>query len=365
MSNIEDDKGPGMYLAYFSNAKEVLVKDLRLSADDFIILETLSKVDNLNNLELLKRLSLFEDPFIEEIETRFGNNALQIYKYISMLTLTWHYANLLSLVTNAKDKNTIITNIQDSFDSETVGVILGLHLSHEMMQANEFLFNSRQEIEEFGVIVGTKDLKNIKIKINEIVDILYRIICKNLPIHRDLYLNVNKIVTLSTRLLSCEVGKKGWREYENICLDILDLLFVPPFSKVFTQVTSIDNHERRDAVIPNNNYKGFWNSLRHEYDCKNIIIEFKNKSKKFTKDSLNQLRIYLSKPTIGRFGLLFVRKLNSDTILLARRYAFEQSRVLILIVDDDKLIDMMVYKSIYGSIDGFLEELKTEFELNY
>ncbi len=50
--------------------------------------------------------------------------------------------------------------------------------------------------------------------------------------------------TLRQRLEECPAGRDGWQEFENICIDILHFLFVPPLQPPKIQTRTIDNTQR-------------------------------------------------------------------------------------------------------------------------
>ena len=90
----------------------------------------------------------------------------------------------------------------------------------------------------------------------------------------------------------------------------------------------------------------------------------KNKVKNFSKDTLNQLRIYLSKKSVGRFGILTVRDgKENHAISTAREYAYAHSDILILILDDQDIVELLISKTVFGSADKFLHRKIIEFEL--
>lgn len=140
---------------------------------------------------------------------------------------------------------------------------------------------------------------------------------------------------------------------------------MPPFKNVIEQSRTEAGDTRRDAVLPNNQYSGFWQLIRNEFDSRHIVCEFKNYFTKTSKAQLNQLRIYLSKPTVGRFGLLFVRHTPSLHLLAARRRAYEESRILILILSDELVMQMLKIRAFTGHPEDILENLKIQFELSY
>jgi hypothetical protein len=177
--------------------------------------------------------------------------------------------------------------------------------------------------------------------------------------------DLKRVEILSQELLNCSAGKNDWRKYEEICIKILRFLFLPPFRKVIIQGSSADKHERRDAIIVNNQHIGFWNLIRNEFNSRNIICEFKNISTNGSKDCLNQLRTYLQKPTIGRFGILFIRKNPGKSLIQAQKNAYADSGALILILDDKKVIKLLKSRVFIGTIDDFLEDEKVKFEIEY
>jgi len=95
------------------------------------------------------------------------------------------------------------------------------------------------------------------------------------------------------------------------------------------------------------------------------VCEFKNGSSDIGKHSLNQLRIYLSKPTIGRFGLLFIRNKATNSLIQAQKDAYEQNRILVLIIDDEKLKRMLIARAYLGFAEDILEDEKVNFEVTY
>jgi hypothetical protein len=197
---------------------------------------------------------------------------------------------------------------------------------------------------------------------SQIVELIPSII----PEYAKIVYRVDKAKAFVRQLKRIEPGIKKWTEYEKLCFKVLNYLFVPPFRKVYEQAKTSDSYERRDAIIPNTAIAGFWGDIKNEFGCKNIVIEFKNLSKGYNKDVLNQLRIYLSKPTIGKFGLLFARGNDMpSSILKAQRDAYEQNGILILIITDKILERLIMAKAYFESCDDFLANEKVRFEISY
>jgi hypothetical protein len=107
---------------------------------------------------------------------------------------------------------------------------------------------------------------------------------------------------LRRRLKSCPAGRDGWRAYEDVCVDTLRFLFVPPLREPHLQPRSYSGIDRRDAVFPNRNIElgNNWSHLYRELDARLVLFEFKNyDATEIGKEEVNQTLNYLSKP-MGR-----------------------------------------------------------------
>ena len=186
-----------------------------------------------------------------------------------------------------------------------------------------------------------------------------------IPEYGEIQERIEKAERLIEDLKRCNTGTRHWRIYEDTCAKILRFLFIPPFMQIRLQARSNCNYERRDAILPNNQFSGFWHLIRNEFNSRHIICEFKNSKSGGAKDWLNQLRIYLSKPTIGKFGILFIRNTPSNSLFQAQRDAYEQAGILILLIDDIKLKELIKYKCYLNSPEIYLENEKIKFEVEY
>jgi hypothetical protein len=84
--------------------------------------------------------------------------------------------------------------------------------------------------------------------------------------------------TLRDRLQACPPGRDGWKEFEDVGIDIRRFLFVPPLTEPIIQPRSYSGVDRRDAVFPNRNLKtaNNWSHIYHELNARMILVEFKN-----------------------------------------------------------------------------------------
>jgi CheY-like chemotaxis protein len=170
---------------------------------------------------------------------------------------------------------------------------------------------------------------------------------------------------LLSQLEACPRGQKHAKKFESICVSILEFLFVPPLQKVISQSRRADGHEIRDAILPNRAYGYLWEALRQEFDAKHIVVEFKNYTKQIGKAEVSQLREYLTRKSLGRFGLLISRFHPSESALLSRLDAYNQQNCLILFLEDKDLQEMIELRRDGKNPAIVIENMKEEFELSY
>jgi CheY-like chemotaxis protein len=166
------------------------------------------------------------------------------------------------------------------------------------------------------------------------------------------------------RLLECPAGWGSFREYERVCADILEFLFVPPLPNLISQSRTHDGHEVRDAILLNYNAPCFWADLRLEFDARNIPCEFKNYREPIGTRDVQQVRIRLDKASLGRFGLILSRVPPAESARTERLNAYLATpKKLILFLDDETLVEMVRHKSRGNHPEDLLREQKTSFEL--
>jgi hypothetical protein len=88
-------------------------------------------------------------------------------------------------------------------------------------------------------------------------------------------------MSLRRRLEGCPTGMVGWKEFENVCIDTLRYLFVPPLTEPIIQPRTYSGIDRRDAVFPNRNIEATnnWGHLYKELNARMVLFEFKNYEK--------------------------------------------------------------------------------------
>ena len=151
----------------------------------------------------------------------------------------------------------------------------------------------------------------------------------------------DQVQSLISRLASVPTGKTGWRQFEDICIDILTYAFVPPLRLPRIQSTTEDGLDRRDAVYPIGFGNSFWESIKHEYGARMVVAEFKNYSDPIGQTEVESLQQYLLPKAKRSFGLLCSRFPPSENALKARRRAWMLAENIILFLSDDELAEIV------------------------
>jgi len=119
---------------------------------------------------------------------------------------------------------------------------------------------------------------------------------------------------LVRRLLLCPNGVASWKQFEDVCAEILTFLFVPPLTRPKIQVRTLSGIDRRDAIFPNRNFDTVnnWGKLYNELDARFVLVEFKNyDNDEIGKDEVNQTRNYMTH-TMGKLALLCCSKTPNE-----------------------------------------------------
>jgi hypothetical protein len=151
---------------------------------------------------------------------------------------------------------------------------------------------------------------------------------------------------LIDRLMSCPAGATGWKEFENVCVEILCYLFVPPLAGPKIQPRTFSGIDRRDAVFPNRNFEasGGWGLLFRELDARMVLFEFKNySSTEIGKEEVDQTRNYLTKP-MGRLAVIVCSKEPAEAAHIRRNSVFSSEDKVILFLTKSHLKEMMFIK---------------------
>lgn len=174
-----------------------------------------------------------------------------------------------------------------------------------------------------------------------------------------------EVLVLRKRLETLPSGMNHWREYEDLCIDLLTFLFVPPLKTPKIQSISEDGLDRRDAIFSLGENDNFWSTIEFQFRTRLVVAEFKNYTEPVEQAQVESTRDYLYTSALRSVALLCSRKLPSESALKARRRAWQESQKLILFLSDEDLLVMLAAKTSGGcptavlddQIDAFFRDL--------
>jgi hypothetical protein len=174
---------------------------------------------------------------------------------------------------------------------------------------------------------------------------------------------------LINKLKNCPEGRAGWRDYENICTDILNHLFIPPLSDPIVQSRTESGIDIRDALYPNRCEHHKWKFIRDDYNAKYILFEFKNYStsdggNNIDKEVVNQVRNYLNE-RIGRIAFVCSKKEPTSSGIEARKQAYINDKKLIIFLNNNHLIEMLKRKNRHEEPADIIWTLIDKFNLYF
>lgn len=165
-------------------------------------------------------------------------------------------------------------------------------------------------------------------------------------------------------LSHCPPGRPGWRAFEDAALATLCHPFVPPLVRPLVQIRSFSGLDRRDAVFPNRvvDTGTAWGLMRHDYDAKLILFEFKNYDKDHIgKEEIDQAQNYL-KNSMGKLAVICSNKPPRRPAYARRNAIYSETKKIILFITTANLGEMLDMKDrgddpsefILDCIDDFL-----------
>jgi len=223
-----------------------------------------------------------------------------------------------------------------------------------LMDINSFFQLIRRNAIGFNII-NTEEI---------IKDIIYPFLKAKLK-NKEVDIRIYQAQKLLLKLKKCPKGIKGWRQFEDICVNIIDFVFRDSFRnfKIKSQSRTYNNIDIRDAIVQNTG-KDFWEELRLDYDAKNIVFEFKNLTKKIGKDELIQISDYLSKESLGKVGIIFSREGLSESGAEKQRSLLADAKKLVLVLAENDIVDLVNKKLRNEDPEKVLEVLKFYLEIS-
>ena len=172
---------------------------------------------------------------------------------------------------------------------------------------------------------------------------------------------------LRRRLRECPPGTGGWREFEDVCVEALTYLFVPPLAQPHIQPRSYSGIDRRDAVFPNRNFDATnnWGLLYKELHARLLLFEFKNyDAMDIGKDETLQTLNYMTEP-MGKLAIMCCNRIPDGTAHIKRNSAFSASGRVVLFVTTEHLIEMLFIKERGEDPSDLIIDLLERFYLQH
>lgn len=170
---------------------------------------------------------------------------------------------------------------------------------------------------------------------------------------------------LSARLQGLPCGRPTWSTYQQLCADILHLLFSPPLEVPIYESFNYTRINRRDIIMPNYSSSGFWLFMRQEYGAHHVVVDAKNYCKAVSKEAVLQLANYLVDHGAGRFGLILTRVGEGQSAFLTRREQWAIHRKMIVVLTDEDLLQMLLNKLDNRPTEQLLQQKIEDFRLSF
>lgn len=152
---------------------------------------------------------------------------------------------------------------------------------------------------------------------------------------------------LKEKLLKVAPGHKQFQDYEAICIDILKYVLGDYLTLWETQESSNDGLYRFDLCckIKNGADQDFFDTIKHYFNTKYIVFEFKNHRDKITQKEIYTTEKYLYEKALRKVAIIISRSGADDHALQAAKGALRETGKLILCLSDNSLMEMIDIKT--------------------
>lgn len=152
--------------------------------------------------------------------------------------------------------------------------------------------------------------------------------------------------TWKQKLSNIEPGKESFREYEDICVEILKYILGDYLTLWKLQEPSNDGLYRFDLCckIKSGTNQEFFDTIKNYFNTKYIVFEFKN-----NKDAVGQKEIYttekyLYEKALRKVAIIISRKGADNQAMKAVKGSLRETGKLIICLSDQDLLDMIDIK---------------------
>ena len=154
----------------------------------------------------------------------------------------------------------------------------------------------------------------------------------------------NKGTKLCLELKSIKKGKASWRQYEKKCEEILKYLFPNDLHGWHSQKRTDDGLNRYDFVCRIRPTTEFWKFVIEHLNSRYVLFEFKNYLGKIKQGQILTTEKYLLEKGLRRMAIIMTRTGAEAHALAMTQGAMREQGKLILIVNDEKVCEMLHMK---------------------
>ena len=160
------------------------------------------------------------------------------------------------------------------------------------------------------------------------------------------------------RLEQWKPRKSNWKEYEDLCREIVDYLFNDRLLFKGKQKESNDGLYRFDSIykIKDNQTKDLWNTITRYFNSKYIVFEFKNYKYEITQKDIYTTDKYLYLKALRGVAIIISCKGVDKNAEKAIKGTLKENGKLILSISNDDLIEMLKRKIKDESPTDYLED---------
>jgi hypothetical protein len=155
----------------------------------------------------------------------------------------------------------------------------------------------------------------------------------------------SRATELRAKLRACPPGESSWKEFQNICGEILTYTLVPPLLQPKEEISTSNGRQRRDLIfhMPYN-ASNFWTWIMLTFKAVALIVECKNYSQELQADELTITSKYLDDTRLGLFGIIVSRKGYSESARDEQKRLWINDNKMILSLTDEDLVKMLRLK---------------------
>lgn len=149
---------------------------------------------------------------------------------------------------------------------------------------------------------------------------------------------------LCRELKNIKKGKVSWGQYEKKCEEILKYLFPNDLHGWHSQKRTDDGLNRYDYVCRVRPTTEFWKFVIDHLDSRYVLFEFKNYSGKIKQGQILTTEKYLLEKGLRRMAIIMTRTGAEENAVAMAQGAMREQGKLMLILNDEKICEMLQMK---------------------